>query len=69
MFHTIRIEPVEGGVLLTFLSMPLNPRKVFDTLAEAVAYVRAVEAEEEMRQAQRDAAHERVTILNAINQE
>ncbi len=69
MFHTIRIEPVEGGVLLTFLSMPLNPRKVFDTLAEAVAYVRAVEAEEEMRQVQRDAAHERVTILNAINQE
>ncbi len=69
MFHTIRIEPVEGGVLLTFLSMPLNPRKVFDTLAEAVAYVRAVEAEEKMRQVQRDAAHERVTILNAINRE
>lgn len=69
MLHTIRIEPVEGGVLLTFLSMPLNPRKVFDTLAEAVAYVHAVEAEEQMRQAQRNAAHERITILNAINQE
>jgi hypothetical protein len=49
--------------------MPLNPRKVFDTLDEAVAYVRVVEAEEQMRQAQRNAAHERITILNAINQE
>lgn len=67
MVHTIRIEPVEGGVLLTFLSMPLNPRKVFDTLAEAVAYVHAVEAEEEMRKARRIAAYESTTSLNAIN--
>lgn len=67
MYHTVRIEPAEGGVLLTFLSMPMNPRKVFDTFTEAVAYVAAVEAAEAVRKSRRDAAFENTTIRNAIN--
>lgn len=69
MHHTILIEPHNGKVAVTFPNLCGEPRKAFDTLAEAVAYVVAVEAAEDERAKRRRALFESTTIHNATPQE